>query len=1024
MDKKAYLFLIIVIVLINTIYAKDLEIADKVLSDIQEDAFDFYKYQDVFYPPEEELAKQGTTLESYKQSLKQSAPKNRNSTVANIWGTCPTTGTVHIPVLLVQFTDKFPMYTLEDINYYFNSPVIESNFISVSKYYNMQSYGALNLVFDVKPWTTMPRSFSYYSATADTEFQLVIDAYTTFNLDVNFAEYDNDNDGRIDGAVLIYPDIGINGVSGIWPQTRILKEHDDNSVDGKYLGNAALVSERKSTGHNYFATVVATHEFAHVLGLMDFYTSSNKGAIYQMSMMIFKEYSGSTNYCLNKPINLDVWSRYFLGWIEPEILTTESYQNISLRSVNDYPDAVILRNNNFGTREFFIIENRHRSLTDLNNLDRCMFNNSNYNTGGFAIYHVDEQYIENNYANNNIMYDPDGICGSNSHPGISNEQNVVTSCSSTDSSLAATKEDLYFDGELSGCNQFSRFDENAHNCTSDDLLPELDFISNSYIGINTTFVRFQALSPASQYTMIAKMLVGEETVIPTAYPDSGTHPENTQITLSTTTPQSTIYYTTDGTNPTTNSTVYSGSILLPVGPVTLKAIARRNGYYVSDIMSNMYTITGTVANVIAIPGSGSVNSGTEVVLSSPTDGATIRYTLDNSEPDENSNIYSEPIIITQDINLTARAFKDNWQPSLIVVFNYTVNRAAIPTASPISGTAVDYNSTVSLSSPTADATIKYTLDNSEPNENSNIYSTPITITGTTTIKAKTFKQGHLPSETVDFNYTLASVATPVASHTGGEILFRTPVTLSTITPGAIIRYTINGTEPTGTSPRYLFPIYIVQPITLKVKAFKDGQQSSEIAVYNYQVKLTEPIVNISSGNYPFTTKIKLISDIPGAQIYYTTDGTDPNNGQLYTTHLRLLEDTHLRAIAKRTGYEDSEILNKNYVVSNQEQQVPKLLIDPRIKAYENFDVTYITERHWTEEVNFTITNINGCTFNLRPLIYNDGHYTYYIFENNRCIRRQRTRLTLMARDQNGEERADAELLILDSGLQAVSVGMN
>ena len=47
---------------------------------------------------------------------------------------------------------------------------------------------------------------------------------------------------------------------------------------------------------------------------------------------------------------------------------------------------------------------------------------------------------------------------------------------------------------------------------------------------------------------------------------------------------------------------------------------------------------------------------------------------------------------------------------------------------------------------------------------------------------------------------------------------------------------------------------------------------------------------------------------------------------------------HLRAIVKRTGYIDSEILNKTYTVSNQEQSVPKLLIDPRTpRGYESFD---------------------------------------------------------------------------------------
>ena len=83
-----------------------------------------YENEDVLYPPESELRKQGLTLRSYKQQLKETAPKNRTSTVDNIWGTTPLSGTVHIPVLLVQFTDKSPTYTQSQINNYFNSPTI------------------------------------------------------------------------------------------------------------------------------------------------------------------------------------------------------------------------------------------------------------------------------------------------------------------------------------------------------------------------------------------------------------------------------------------------------------------------------------------------------------------------------------------------------------------------------------------------------------------------------------------------------------------------------------------------------------------------------------------------------------------------------------------------------------------------------------------------------------------------------------------------------------------------------------
>ena len=374
--------------------------------------------------------------------------------------------------------------------------------------------------------------------------------------------------------------------------------------------------------------------------------------------------------------------------------------------------------------------------------------------------------------------------------------------------------------------------------------------------------------------------------------------------------------------------------------------------------------------------------------------------------------------------LKAIAKGEDYYKSEIISRTYTINgTVATPTATPASG-FVDYGAHVSLSTTTDGAIIRYTLDGNDPTESSAIYNSPITITQNTTIKAKAFLEGWNQSGIADFNYTINAVVAPIASQESGVLDFRTPVTLSTTTTGATIRYTIDGTEPTATSPIYNYPIYVVRPIILKAKTFKTGQGPSDTSSYDYQVKLSNPKFNIDSGNYPFTTKIILTSDVPGVQIYYTTDGSDPNDGQLYTAPLRLLEDTQLRVISKRIDYVDSDIIQKDYSISHQEQQVPILLINPRTpRAYENFDITYITERHWEDDINFSINNMNGCTFNLRhPLLYNDGHYSYYIFENNRCIRRQQRRLTFVASNQNDLERVDTEITILDSGITAIAVG--
>ncbi|EKE20317.1 MAG: hypothetical protein ACD_8C00021G0002 [uncultured bacterium] len=91
-----------------------------------------------------------------------------------------------------------------------------------------------------------------------------------------------------------------------------------------------------------------------------------------------------------------------------------------------------------------------------------------------------------------------------------------------------------------------------------------------------------------------------QVVAPTTSPAAGTYSSAQSVTLSSTTDGDTIYYTTDGSTPTTSSALYSGAISIS-STTTLKAIAVKSGMTDSTVMSSLFTIsTGTgVANVSA-----------------------------------------------------------------------------------------------------------------------------------------------------------------------------------------------------------------------------------------------------------------------------------------------------------------------------------------------------------------------------------------------------------------------------------------
>jgi hypothetical protein len=157
-----------------------------------------------------------------------------------------------------------------------------------------------------------------------------------------------------------------------------------------------------------------------------------------------------------------------------------------------------------------------------------------------------------------------------------------------------------------------------------------------------------------------------------------------------------------------------------------------------------------------------------------------------------------------------------------------------PQLSPSSGTYTQpQDVTITCSTPAA--TIRYTLDGSEP-----IVTTPTTITSgnsvhlslatATVLKAKAWKAGLAPSPTATGFYS-PGVALPVLSPSGGVHPAGQQISISCASPGAIIRYTLDGSEPTGSAQVYTSPIVINAAATIKARAFTSLTQSGTASGY-------------------------------------------------------------------------------------------------------------------------------------------------------------------------------------------------
>ena len=89
---------------------------------------------------------------------------------------------------------------------------------------------------------------------------------------------------------------------------------------------------------------------------------------------------------------------------------------------------------------------------------------------------------------------------------------------------------------------------------------------------------------------------------------------------------------------------------------------------------------GLVAKPVFSPPPGPISDRQAVTLGCAIEGATIRYTTDGTDPDENSAVYTKPQGVRPGDTIKARAFREKWTPSVVAVGEYPLAGATTTTA--------------------------------------------------------------------------------------------------------------------------------------------------------------------------------------------------------------------------------------------------------------------------------------------------------------------------------------------------------
>lgn len=162
---------------------------------------------------------------------------------------------------------------------------------------------------------------------------------------------------------------------------------------------------------------------------------------------------------------------------------------------------------------------------------------------------------------------------------------------------------------------------------------------------------------------------GETVENPVFSPNGGEFTGTQTVTITTATDGAMIYYTLDGTTPTTASTQYTAPINVTT-TTEIKAIATKEHFLNSQVVTARFIQAGKVATpTVNIP-TGTYNGEQTVEITTLTPNSEIYYTLDGTVPSKTSTKYNSPISISEKTTLKAIAYKADYVESDVLVVEY------------------------------------------------------------------------------------------------------------------------------------------------------------------------------------------------------------------------------------------------------------------------------------------------------------------------------------------------------------------
>ena len=396
---------------------------------------------------------------------------------------------------------------------------------------------------------------------------------------------------------------------------------------------------------------------------------------------------------------------------------------------------------------------------------------------------------------------------------------------------------------------------------------------------------------------------------PSFSPAPGSYSSAQSVTISDSTSGAKIYYTTDGSTPTTASTVYTGPITVSASEA-IKAIAGGTGFQTSSVATGSYTIAGAsvpsfaqVASAtpqssqsavsVSFPGTqtaGDLNivvvgwNDTTSSVSSVKDSAGNTYRV--AVPMMRGTGLSQAIYYATNImggnNTVTVTFSQAAAYPDIRILEYkglssldvTASAAGTGTSA-FSGAATTTAAnelvfgadTISTSTNAAGAGFTARILTSPDSDLAEDQTA--TATGSYTATAG-LSSGYWVMQMVTFKpgsgSSLPVTATPTFSPAPGTYSSAQSVTISDATSGAIIHYTTDGSTPTTSSAVYSSPIPVGTTTTIRAMAVASGSQNSSVAAATFTISGTSGTAHSATLNWSASSSTSVV----GYNVYRST----------------------------------------------------------------------------------------------------------------------------------------------------------